>query len=204
MSHDISKSLMLLDVNVPGLTSNTDNNTLVNDTNDDSDSNDSNDDSDSNSNSDQIKDKKVITKITMTQSKVLNNLNNNTNKLILNYSNNLKLNFLNNKIKIRFQSIGSIKQLNPNLFKISKNQKFLTIIKFLEKKLSINDNINNDNDNNMTNNNKQLNTFTNGFIFCYIKNSISPSPDENLSNLFDSFNTNGELIINYCNKIAFG
>ncbi|GMF25117.1 unnamed protein product [[Candida] boidinii] len=198
MSQDISKSLMLLDVNVPGLTSTSDD--TNNDTGNGNDTNNLtvNDKDDDDSDSDQIKDKKIITKITMTQSKVLTNLNNNTNKLILNYSNNLKLK-LNDKIKVRFQSIGSIKQLNPNIFKISKNQKFLTIIKFLEKKLSIATTTNNNHDSN-----KQLNHFTNGFIFCYIKNSISPSPDENLSNLFDLFNTNGELIINYCNKIAFG
>ncbi|KAI5962365.1 ATG12 [Candida pseudojiufengensis] len=84
------------------------------------------------------------------------------------------------KINIRFQSIGSTNQIEPNIFKISSFQTISTINKFLCKKL-------------------KLKT-----LHLYLQNSFSPSPDEKIGELYDAFKTNNELIISYCNTVAFG
>lgn len=85
------------------------------------------------------------------------------------------------KISIRFQPIGSAPQMKPNYFKILSNQTVSTIIKFISKKLKL----------------------KNG-VYLYVQNSFQPTPDEKLGDLYNLFKTNNELVINYCQTVAFG
>ncbi|RLV94798.1 Ubiquitin-like protein ATG12 [Spathaspora sp. JA1] len=85
------------------------------------------------------------------------------------------------KITIRFQSIGSTPSINPQVFKISSTQTISTLIRFLSQKLKYK-----------------------GLLYLYVQNSFSPNPDEKIGDLYNSFKTNNELIISYCNSIAFG
>ncbi|KAI5954598.1 ATG12 [Candida jiufengensis] len=84
------------------------------------------------------------------------------------------------KINIRFQSIGSTTQIEPKVFKISSTQTISTIQKFLCKKLKTKN------------------------LHLYLQNSFAPNPDEKINELYNLFKTNNELIISYCNTIAFG
>lgn len=84
------------------------------------------------------------------------------------------------KITIRFKPIGSTSPINPPIFKISPDQTISMILKFLCKRLKVK------------------------FIYIYILNSFQPNPDEILGELFKTFQVNDELIINYCNTMAFG
>ncbi|CAI5757156.1 unnamed protein product [Candida verbasci] len=85
------------------------------------------------------------------------------------------------KITIRFQPIGSAKSIEPRVFKISSNQTISTLNKFLTKKLK----------------SKEL-------LRLYVQNSFQPLPDEKIGDLYNLFKTNNELIVTYCNTVAFG
>ncbi|KAK6204524.1 ubiquitin-like autophagy protein Apg12-domain-containing protein [Scheffersomyces amazonensis] len=84
------------------------------------------------------------------------------------------------KITVRFVPIGSTPIIDKKVFTINRHQSVATLTKFLTKKLRLNS------------------------VHLYIQSSFSPTPDENLGDLFDSFRTGEELIISYCNTIAFG
>ncbi|CAX45650.1 autophagy-related protein (12), putative [Candida dubliniensis CD36] len=86
-----------------------------------------------------------------------------------------------NKIMIRFVPIGSTPSIQPRVFKISGTQTVSTLNKFLCKKLKFK-----------------------GVLNLYIQNSFMPLPDESIGSLYGLFKTNNELIISYCNTIAFG
>ncbi|KAI3406062.1 ATG12 [Candida oxycetoniae] len=92
-----------------------------------------------------------------------------------------KLAIESNKISLRFQPIGSTRGIVPKVFKISTTQTVSTINKFLCQKL------------------KQKAPF-----HLYIQNSFEPNPDEKIGDLYNLFKTNNELIISYCNTLAFG
>lgn len=85
------------------------------------------------------------------------------------------------KISIRFLPVGSAPQMKPNVFKILSNQTVATIIKFISKKLKL----------------------RNG-VHLYVQNSFQPTPDEKLGDLYNLFKTKDELVINYCETVAFG
>ncbi|EER33242.1 hypothetical protein CTRG_03667 [Candida tropicalis MYA-3404] len=85
------------------------------------------------------------------------------------------------KITIRFVPIGSTPSIQPRVFKISSTQTISTLNKFLCKKLK-----------------------HKGILHLYIQNSFMPLPDEKIGALYGLFKTNNELIISYCNTIAFG
>ncbi|RCK63097.1 Ubiquitin-like protein ATG12 [Candida viswanathii] len=85
------------------------------------------------------------------------------------------------KIMIRFVPIGSTPSIQPRVFKISSGQTISTLNKFLCKKLR-----------------------HKGILHLYIQNSFMPLPDEQIGSLYALFKTNNELIISYCNTIAFG
>ena len=85
------------------------------------------------------------------------------------------------KITIRFVPIGSTPAIQPRVFKISSTQTISTLNKFLCKKLK-----------------------HKGILHLYIQNSFMPLPDEQIGALYSLFKTNNELIISYCNTIAFG
>lgn len=84
------------------------------------------------------------------------------------------------KISIRFQPIGSTIAINPKVFKISSTQTIATLNKFLCKRL------------------KQTR------LCLYIQSSFLPAPEERIGDLYNLFRTKDELIISYCNSVAFG
>lgn len=84
------------------------------------------------------------------------------------------------KVTVRFRPIGSTPSINPKIFKISGSSTVNVLIRFICNKLNLQT------------------------VNLYITNSFQPNPDESVGDLFDLFNTNNELIINYCNSIAFG
>lgn len=88
---------------------------------------------------------------------------------------------IDSKIMIRFAPIGSTPSIQPRVFKISSTQTMSTLNKFLCKKLK-----------------------HKGTLHLYIQNSFMPLPDEQIGSLYNLFKTNNELIISYCNTVAFG
>ncbi|KAG7877289.1 hypothetical protein KL938_004045 [Ogataea parapolymorpha] len=121
-----------------------------------------------------IKNDPQKTKITLNQSMMLSKLPAKTTSAVLSVSKPTE-----SKIQIRFKSIGSVDQVSPAVFKISKSSKFSSILRFLELKLG-----------------KK--------VYCYLNNSVSPNPDEELENLYNIFRVGDELIVSYCNIVAFG
>lgn len=84
------------------------------------------------------------------------------------------------KISIRFQPIGSTSAIHPTSFKVSRIQTVASIQKFLM---------------------RQLRLLT---VHVYVLSSFQPTPDEKLGDLYGLFKTNGELILSYCENVAFG
>lgn len=84
------------------------------------------------------------------------------------------------KVPIRFQPIGATPLLKPQTFQASRSQTIGSIMKFLLRRL-------------------RLKT-----IHIYVLSSFQPTPDETLGSLYDSFKTNNELILSYCEQIAYG
>lgn len=84
------------------------------------------------------------------------------------------------KISVRFQPISSAPALRPPSFKVAGTQTVGSILKFLMKRL-------------------RMNT-----VHVYVLSSFQPTPDEKLGDLHELFKTNGELILSYCEGIAFG
>lgn len=84
------------------------------------------------------------------------------------------------KITIRLQPIGSIPPLISNTFKIASSQNFSTITVFLCRKLKLK------------------------YVYCYINNSFSPTPQQNIRELWNQFKINDELVVSYCSTVAFG
>lgn len=100
-------------------------------------------------------------------------------------SDSLKQQYINQlssdeKLTIRLRPIGSTASINPKIFKILRNLSITVLTKFLCKKLMV------------------------STVYVYVSNLFLPNPDENIGELFDNFGVNGELIINYCNSVAFG
>lgn len=87
------------------------------------------------------------------------------------------------KVTLRLRPIGSAPSLEQSVFRISGNQKFAALIKFLR---------------------KQLRCPPSQSIFCYINNSFAPPMDEPLINLYESFAIDGHLLVSYCYTVAFG
>ena len=113
----------------------------------------------------------IKSKITIAHSKILTNLSDRATDSLFAVSKRSNI-----KVQIRFKSIGSINQLRPAVFKISRSSRFLSILRFLTKRLRIK------------------------HVYCYLENSIVPSPDDSIGNLYDLFKSgDGELIVSYCN-----
>lgn len=87
-----------------------------------------------------------------------------------------------NKITIRLQSIGSTPPIHPKVFKVTSTQPVSTIMKYIMKRLKLDRNS----------------------IHLYIQNSFQINPDEILLDLYKMYKVNNELIISYCNSVAFG
>lgn len=84
------------------------------------------------------------------------------------------------KISLRFQPIGSTAKISTTSFKVSRTQTVASIQKFLLRQLRL------------------------PTVHIYVLSSFQPTPDEKLGDLYEQFKTNGELILSYCESIAFG
>lgn len=84
------------------------------------------------------------------------------------------------KMSVRFQPIGSTSSITPSSYKVSKTQTVASIQKFLMRRLRL------------------------ATVHVYVLSSFQPTPDEILGDLYGLFKTNGELILSYCENIAFG
>ncbi|EFC38375.1 autophagy protein 12 [Naegleria gruberi] len=89
------------------------------------------------------------------------------------------------KVMILFQAVGSAPILKKKKYTIGAASSFNTVIAFLRDKLL-----------RITNPNQTL--------FLYCGQAFCPNPDDYVGDLFDHFNTNGMLVINYSLKIAWG
>ncbi|CCD25498.1 Atg12p NDAI_0F01790 [Naumovozyma dairenensis CBS 421] len=84
------------------------------------------------------------------------------------------------KVKIKFQPIGSIPPMRPSVCKISGTQPFSMVLIFLQRRLKVDN------------------------IYCYVNNSFAPSPQQIVGELWRQFKVKDELIISYCGSVAFG
>jgi hypothetical protein len=66
-------------------------------------------------------------------------------------------------VTVRLQPIGSAPHLNQRVFKLSTNQRFETIVRFLRKRLGVKDHES---------------------VFCYVGSVFSPALDEGVGNLW--------------------
>ncbi|KAF2468531.1 APG12-domain-containing protein [Lindgomyces ingoldianus] len=87
------------------------------------------------------------------------------------------------KVTIRLHPIGNAPHLTQRVFRLSSNQRFETIVRFLRKKLGVKEHES---------------------VFCYIGNVFSPSLDEGVENLWSCFKTNDELVVGYAMSPSFG
>lgn len=83
------------------------------------------------------------------------------------------------KVTIRFLPIGSVDMVSPRVISISKIATVLSLSRYLSGKL-------------------------NTAVHLYVQNLFSPTPDEIIADLYSHFKTNNELIISYCQTLAFG
>lgn len=88
-----------------------------------------------------------------------------------------------NKITIRLKAIGSTPSLKQSVYKISGNQEFQVLVRFLR---------------------KQLKCKPHDSLFCYINSSFAPGLDNLLGNLYRNFAIDGSLHVSYCYTVAFG
>ncbi|ORY98109.1 autophagy protein 12 [Syncephalastrum racemosum] len=87
------------------------------------------------------------------------------------------------KIVVRFHAIGNAPILKQSFYKIGAHNKFQAVIQFLRKELKYQGS---------------------DPLFLYINSAFAPAPDEVVGNLYKLFNTDGQLIINYCTTSAWG
>ncbi|PSK34619.1 hypothetical protein C7M61_004979 [Candidozyma pseudohaemuli] len=84
------------------------------------------------------------------------------------------------KVTLRFHPIGSAPAINPSIFKISGSQTVATVLNYLMKRLRLK------------------------HIHLYVLSTFQPTPDEKLGDLHKLFLSKGELVLGYCETIAFG
>jgi ubiquitin-like protein ATG12 len=116
--------------------------------------------------------------VTMSASVVLSSLPRDTTETLDRYSHPPA-----EKITVRFKAIGSAPILKQQVYRISSDQKFSVLVKFLR---------------------KQLKYKASDSLFCYINSSFSPALDELIDNLFQTFAIDDQLMVSYCNTVAFG
>ncbi|KAI4698742.1 Ubiquitin-like protein [Alternaria sp. BMP 2799] len=78
---------------------------------------------------------------------------------------------------------GSAPHLTQRIFKLSTNQSFATIVRFLRKRLGVKEHES---------------------VFCYVGNVFSPALDEGVGNLWSCFRQGEELVVGYALAPAFG
>ncbi|KAF2277145.1 ubiquitin-like protein ATG12 [Westerdykella ornata] len=116
--------------------------------------------------------------LTMAASVILTNLPKDASKALEKVGSSLP-----QKVTVRLHPIGSAPQLSQRVFKLSTNQRFETIVRFLRRKLAVKEHES---------------------VFCYIGNVFSPALDENVGNLWSCFKANEELNVGYAMAPAFG
>ncbi|KXN69624.1 autophagy protein 12 [Conidiobolus coronatus NRRL 28638] len=97
--------------------------------------------------------------------------------------NQFKRGDLPQKIIVRFRSVGNAPIMKQNLYKISTSNQFGSVANFLRKELRLKPSEN---------------------LFLYINSAFCPNPDESVANLYKCFQTDGQLIVNYCSSMAWG
>ncbi|KAH7350461.1 ubiquitin-like protein ATG12 [Pyrenochaeta sp. MPI-SDFR-AT-0127] len=116
--------------------------------------------------------------LTMAASVVLTNLPRDASKA-LETAGNMML----DKITVRLQPIGSAPHLHQRVFKLSTNQHFVTIVRFLRKRLAVKEHEG---------------------VFCYVGSVFAPALDEVVGNLWTCFKQGDELVVGYAMSPAFG
>ena len=87
------------------------------------------------------------------------------------------------KVLLFLRPVGEVAGLRKTRYKLDGSKAIVEVEKFLKKTLE------------MT---------ADQSIFIYCGSGFSPTPDQNLQDLFDNFQTNGELIVNYGIQEAWG
>ncbi|KAF2744602.1 ubiquitin-like protein ATG12 [Sporormia fimetaria CBS 119925] len=87
------------------------------------------------------------------------------------------------KVTIRLHALSSAPLLSQRVFKLSSNQRFETIVRFLRRRLQVPGSQS---------------------VFCYVGNVFSPALDENVGNLWTCFKTGEELVVGYNMAPTFG
>lgn len=87
------------------------------------------------------------------------------------------------KVLIFLRSVGEASGLKKTRYKLDGSKAVVEVEKFLKKTLGIPHDQS---------------------IFLYCGSGFSPTPDQNLQDLFDNFQTGGELIVNYGVQEAWG
>ncbi|USW48185.1 Putative ubiquitin-like protein Atg12 [Septoria linicola] len=87
------------------------------------------------------------------------------------------------KVTIRLSPLPNTPQLKQPRFKCSSSQRFEHIVRFLRRKLALNDHES---------------------VFCYVNSVFAPGLDEGVGNLWRCFKTGDELVVSYSITQAFG
>ncbi|EMC99504.1 hypothetical protein BAUCODRAFT_63570 [Baudoinia panamericana UAMH 10762] len=87
------------------------------------------------------------------------------------------------KVTIRLSPLPNTPQLRQPRFKCSSNQRFEAIVRFLRRKLGLQDHES---------------------VFCYVNSVFAPGLDEGVGNLWRCFKTGDELVVSYSITQAFG
>ncbi|KAA8913315.1 ubiquitin-like autophagy protein Apg12-domain-containing protein [Sphaerosporella brunnea] len=87
------------------------------------------------------------------------------------------------KVTLKFKAMGSAPVLNKDSYKIKTSQRFENVVVFLRNQLDLGPDVS---------------------LYLYVNFSFMPALDENVGNLWASFKTGEELIINYSLQSAFG
>lgn len=87
------------------------------------------------------------------------------------------------KVQILLQATGDAPILKRKKWMVHRDQNIASIINFTKKSIKMD---------------------PSESLFIYVNQSFAPSPDTTLKVLYDSFSTNGSLVLNYCKTQAWG
>ncbi|KAK4990048.1 Ubiquitin-like protein [Elasticomyces elasticus] len=87
------------------------------------------------------------------------------------------------KVTILFRPLPSTPRLRTDKFKISSTQRFEAVVRFLRRKLALQEHES---------------------VFCYVNSVFAPALDEGVGNLWRCFKTGDELVVSYSITPAYG
>jgi len=87
------------------------------------------------------------------------------------------------KVRMHFCAVGSARPMRETKYQLAASTKFAFVQNNLRKRLQL----------------KPTDA-----LFLFINSSFVPNSNDTLGNLFENFKTGNELIINYCEEIAWG